>query len=217
MNNMISVVIPTMWKHAPFCDFLNRVCAHEHVSDVIIVDNNRANRPQHQALHHKKITLLDFGQNIFVNPSWNVGVYHAASDHICLQNDDIKFDCAVYEKVDHFLLPHMGLISLSGDAPQSEQIEIELWQGGSMFGCGQLMFFHRSQFSHIHSELLVYCGDNWLFDHMWHVTQQNYMIKNLQHHTPYAQTSQHFRHMLSHEQQIYEHMCEKLGMQRLHV
>jgi hypothetical protein len=201
--DMISVVIPTLWKYEPFCDFLVQVCGNHHVQDVIIVDNDRSNRPVHDILLHDKILMLDFGQNMFVNPSWNLGVYHATASIICLQNDDIEFDCDVYDKVDAFVQPHMGLISLSGLPHQGHHIQISPWQGDSMFGCGQLMFFHRRRFCHIDPELLVWCGDNWLFDHMQHTTHANHMIHNVSYHTPYAQTSAHFRHTLTQEQITY--------------
>ena len=83
--DMISVVIPTLWKYAPLCDFLTQVCVHDHVQDVIIVDNDRSNKPAHDVLLHDKVTLLDFGQNMFVNSSGNLGVYHAKAPIICLQ------------------------------------------------------------------------------------------------------------------------------------
>ena len=214
---MISVVIPTMWRHEPFCDFVSQVCAQDHVQDVIIINNHADRTPQHSALTHAKIKMINWGQNLFVNPSWNLGVYMAQSDIICLQNDDIQFDCAIYQKVDEFVKPHMGLISLSGEPAQSEPIDIRLWQGDSMFGCGQLMFFHREQFVQIDPELKVYCGDNWLFDVMWHRTQANHMIHNLKHETPYAQTSKSFRHMLHAEQIRYTQICAQLGIPQIHV
>jgi hypothetical protein len=214
---MISVVIPTLWKYAPFCDFLAQVCVQHHVHDVIIVDNDRSNRPHHDVLLHAKVKLLDFGQNMFVNPSWNLGVYHAKASIICLQNDDIEFDCAIYSQVSEFLKPHMGLVSLSGLPVTAPHVQIEPWQGDSMFGCGQLMFFPRHRFCHIDPELLVYCGDNWLFDHMQHNTNQNHMIHNLSHHTPYAQTSKHFRHMLTQEQITYAHVLASCGIPAHHT
>ena len=214
---MISVVIPTMWRHAPFCDFLSQVCDHAHVNDVIIINNDQDLTPTHPALVHEKVKMVNLGQNLFVNPSWNLGVYMGEADIMCLQNDDIQFDCDIYQKVSEFVQPHMGLISLSGEPAQSDQIDFRLWQGDSMFGCGQLMFFHRQQFVQIDPELKVYCGDNWLFDHMWHVTGQNYMIHNLKHETPYAQTSKSFRHMLYAEQIRYSQICEQYGIPQIHV
>jgi hypothetical protein len=214
---MISVVIPTMWAHAPFCDFLQLMCACDHVHEVVLIDNASDRRPSHASLTHAKVRVLDWGENLFVNPSWNLGVYLAQSDVVCLQNDDLTFDCAIYGAVSEFIQPHMGLISLSSDAPHSDQIEIMPWQGGSMFGCGQLMFFHRDQFVQIPPELQVYCGDNWLFDVMWHRTRANHMIHNLSHQTPYAQTSKHFRHRLHAEQLMYAEICAKLNIPQIHV
>jgi hypothetical protein len=206
-----------MWRHAPFCEFLTQVCAHEQVHDVIIINNCASHTPDHVILTHEKIHMLDFGQNMFVNPSWNVGVYHAQMDLICIQNDDLEFDCDVFTQVNEFMQPHMGLISLSGEPATHDSIEFHKWQGESMFGCGQLMFFNRHTYCEIDPELLVYCGDNWLFDHMQHVTQANYLIRNLRHHTPYAQTSHAFRHMLHSEQIIYHAVCDRYHVHKLHV
>ena len=215
--HMISVVIPTMWKHDGLCDFLTQVCAQPHVQEVIIINNDHSRTPAHVILEHEKVHMINLGVNLYVNPSWNLGVYHTQAPIICLQNDDISFDCDVYAKVSQFIKPHMGLISLGSLHIQHEPLEFRLWQGESQFGCGQLMFFNRHNFCHIDPELRVYCGDNWLFDHMWHKTKQNYMMYNLKHETPYAQTSKWFRHMLESEQKRYAQICEQHRILRLHV
>ncbi len=214
---MLSVVVPTMWRHAPFVDFLEQVCAHDHVADIMIVDNCVTQRPHHAVFSNPKIHMWDLGCNIHVNPAWNLGVHVSSQDHICIMNDDIEFDTQVFSIVDDFLQPHMGLISLSASEPVQGDIYLELWQGAHMFGCGQLMFLHRKQFVDIDAELQVYCGDNWLFDHLHHNTGANYMIRNLNHHTPYACTSRNFRHLLHTEMAHYEHLMSQKQIARLHV
>lgn len=215
--HMISLVVPTMWRHAPFVEFLEQVCAHPVIQDVIIIDNCVAHRPHNSIFHHDKMRLKEFGRNIHVNPAWNVGVYESTCDHVCIMNDDIKFDIQVFDLVDEFMKPHMGLISLCASEPVQGDIYFEHWQGAHMFGCGQLMFVHRQQYVDIDPELQVYCGDNWLFDHLHHVTGENYLIRNLTHDTPYACTSRDFRHLLHAEMQHYEHIMNKKQIVRLHV
>lgn len=214
---MISVVVPTMWRHAPFVDFLVQVCAHADVADVIIIDNCITQRPVHEVLSHFKIRLKTFGVNIHVNPAWNVGVYESSCDRICIMNDDIQFDTHIFTLIDDFLQPHMGLISLAATEPVQGDIHFEWWQGAHMFGCGQLMFVHRQQWVDIDPELQVYCGDNWLFDHLHHKTGANYLIRNLTHHTPYACTSKDFRHMLHDEIAHYGCIMNQKQIVQVHV
>jgi hypothetical protein len=59
-----------MWKFPPFASFLSCVCDHELISDVIVIDNDRQQRPYSELWNHPKITILDYGENIFVNPAW---------------------------------------------------------------------------------------------------------------------------------------------------
>ena len=69
----ISVVVPTLWRFAPFADVCIDVANCERVKEVILINNNTQDQPlaTHGIWNHPKITILEFGQNIFVNHAWN--------------------------------------------------------------------------------------------------------------------------------------------------
>ena len=80
---MISIIVPTMWRYEPFLDFAQYLVRIDVVSELIIINNDNTKTPKHPVLNHPKVRMLDFGQNIFVNPAWNIGVQAAREDIVC--------------------------------------------------------------------------------------------------------------------------------------
>lgn len=214
---MISIVVPTMWKFAPFPDFLADVMESPWVSDVVLINNHMDVTPQHKIFNHSKLKVLDYGVNIFVNPAWNVGVMHAKSDLVCLANDDIIYDSRVFRTVlDSYQMNH-GCYGISSRMSVDGDLELIPALGQDLFGYGQLMFVHKSKWIDIPPQLNVWYGDNFIFDLMIKYQYTNYIIKNLLFYTPHAQTAQHANpHMIQNEILSYKNVCEHYGMISLH-
>ena len=72
MDGLFTFVIPTMWRYEPFVKFLTDLLDHDLVHEVIIINNDKPKTPE--LPDSPKLRLVDFGGNIYVNPSWNRGV-----------------------------------------------------------------------------------------------------------------------------------------------
>ena len=188
---MISVIVPTMWRYEPFLDFVQYLLRVDVVSELIIINNDNTRTPQNPILKHPKIRMLDFGQNIFVNPAWNVGVAAAREDVVCILNDDLQFDLKLLYKIDDFIQPNMGAIGLMTGNPDFWQIPVTTgsidfvpfipYSGVSCYGFGELMFIHKNAWADIPEGMNIGMGDVFIFDRcVWHGLT-NYFIANMFH------------------------------------
>ena len=67
-----TVIIPTMWRCPQITvPFLAELSACDNVGEIIIIDNDSSKQPS--ILPTNKVTLYNFGKNIYVNPAWNFG------------------------------------------------------------------------------------------------------------------------------------------------
>lgn len=181
----ISVVVPTLWKFEPFADVCVDVADCEHVLEVIVINNNKQSQPAagHRIWNHHKIKFLDFGTNIFVNPAWNAGVYASQGDIVCLWNDDIIFDLHLFSVVARQFDASQGAWGLWCSWPDS-QVNLNVHTDQGLWGWGQLMFVSKKMWIDIPPELLVYCGDLWIFDTQKIKTGMNIYFSGLLYHTP---------------------------------
>ena len=86
-------VIPTMWRNPGFIlDALEYYLSIKKVKKIIIIDNDFKRRPDSEILKSKKINILNYGRNIYVNAAWNKGMEKVSDDLICICNDDIRLD-----------------------------------------------------------------------------------------------------------------------------
>lgn len=193
---MISVIIPTMWKYAPFLDFLVDLTRFEMIDEIVIINNDVSKTPNSHVLKHPKINLINCETNIFVNPAWNYGVNLVKNKKICIANDDIVFDLRAFYHVEPFLSENSGVIGLGIDAcsPITGTIKIVPATNVRPHGFGFLMFVHKDTWVEIPDSLKVYYGDDWMFNTALIDGRQNYLITNLFHYSPYSITSSYFYH-----------------------
>lgn len=191
-----SVIVPTMWRVADqFVQFLDKLCKHPAVDEIIIINNDNSKTPTTGLTHHK-IKLLDFNKNTFVNPAWNIGVRESKNNRLCIMNDDIVFDLNVFEKLQDLLVPEAGLFGLCPGEPDFDQvpvtdksIDIIPWTGQHTYGYGCLMFLHKSIWENIPTGLDIYFGDNFIFDLQLAKNKTNYIVANMEFYTQFAATT----------------------------
>lgn len=191
-----SIVIPTMWRCSEFLVFLSRLVENEYVDEIIIIDNDGTNRPNHPTLKNKKIKFHDFGKNIYVNPAWNFGVKVARNNKVCIINDDIEFDLSVFEKIDPYYDNTFGVIGWCPGVEEFEQppittgqIEVIPWKNHHTYGFGCLMFVDKTRWIDIPQDLKIYFGDNFIFDYNLHKGFTNYLITNMKSSSFFAKTT----------------------------
>ena len=83
-----SVIIPTMQRSPMLWPFVEQLCSTNDVDEVLIINN----APARLTFVNRKVRVLDQPENLYVNPSWNLGVSIARSKYICIANDDLAFD-----------------------------------------------------------------------------------------------------------------------------
>lgn len=213
---MISVVVPTMWKFAPFPDFLLKLMDHPQVYECLLINNDHLSTPNHLIFNHPKLKVIHSGKNLYVNPSWNMGIYHASQNLVCIMNDDIIFDLSLLDMIISDFNPHQGSCGIQTTNSITGGLKIEPYTIHNVFGFGQLMFVWQKNWIDIPSDLLVYYGDNWIFDTNFQKFGTNMIITNLLHYTPHASTAKNFGYFLDQEHIIYLTETAKLGIDRIH-
>lgn len=92
-NIKFTVVIPTQWNLkniSNFEHFLNILDKSKYVGEIILIDNDNKNI-KIDLSKYKKIKHIINNENIFVNPSWNLGYsLHNYEYKLILANDDLK-------------------------------------------------------------------------------------------------------------------------------
>ena len=67
-----SIIIPTLWKSNRIGKLLFDLIKCEFVDEIILIDNAGKFFEHFEALD--KVKLVQMGENIYVNPAWNLGI-----------------------------------------------------------------------------------------------------------------------------------------------
>jgi hypothetical protein len=169
--NKFSVIIPTIWKGENLNELLINFYNSEFIEEVILINNAKDKTPNFE--RHEKLVYVEPSQNIFVNPSWNMGVRLAKSNNIIIANDDILFDvnhliiCLIDINNNHAKLEDLGFMGMHSDNYELEENSntIILRTHGmkpSKGGWGCLIIFDKKHWIPIPEQLKIWYGDNFL-------------------------------------------------------
>jgi len=157
---MFSVIIPTIWKSARIIKLLSDLNSSKNVGEIIVINNNKQNTPIIET-NSKKFRLITPETNIYVNPSWNLGVREAKYDNIALCNDDINFNTNIFSylkpKDDSLIGIDDSCYKIEKDTQYQLMINKKLNYG---FGC--LLIFNKNSYKPIPETLKIWFGDNFL-------------------------------------------------------
>lgn len=167
-----------MWKEKNLTTYLEKYVSSPLIDKIIIIDNDKSNRPTTDIFKHKKIELICYDRNIYVNPAWNEGYYRSNSDLLCILNDDIFVEEPVFDYMANLDFSEIDLIGvhLKGsidnyhivDHPdkQEELIKLNVNKtqpiGGQSYAFGVCMFIKRSSYRVIPSLYQIWFGDDYL-------------------------------------------------------
>lgn len=186
MNTNFSVIIPTLWKSDRIYKLLEDLHGCQSVLEIILIDNSNEYFDKIDKVI-PKVRVVSTNNNMFVNPSWNLGVSLSKSSNIAILNDDINFNTDVFE----FMKDHMdkGIIGqcCSNYDPIDRGLPYEIEKPSfrpSGWGC--MLFIKKENYIPIPSDLLIACGDDFLFDK---VKGGGYNVKNLRIDTKISTTS----------------------------
>ena len=197
---MLSVITPTMWKFEPFCDFLKYVVRLDCVGEVILINNEQASTPDHPVLSHEKVRMINCNENMFVNPSWNLGAKLAQYETLCFLSDDVIVDLRAFYKADEFMAAaeNVGMLyicpgSEADDQPKVTTGEIEIESGPvtNRYGYGSFFFIKKEDWYPIPEQFKVWFGDHILFMNFQEQRKISYYMKNCFFYTPWAVTVQY--------------------------
>lgn len=183
----VSVIVPTMWRANDFFSrMLPMVVGSPYVGEIIIIDNDSSRRPTEIDLTSEKIKILDYGKNLFYNKSMNVGVENSTCELLCLANDDIIFDPAIFgalcqnfdKETMGMIFPHPAYLNRGNEnlelIKKLTLVEAERPLDG--FGC--CMFIHKDNYLPVPSELVHHFGDVFYFETMKKNNKKNYFLHN---------------------------------------
>jgi|688.fasta_scaffold315379_2 hypothetical protein len=160
---MISVIIPTLWKPQIMKDgtLLSKLSNHNLVGEIIIIDNSLSYSSDEI---DGKIRKISYGENIYVNSSWNIGVELSNYEKLLILNDDVETNLDIIDLVYEHITEDKGIIGAG----------VSCWQykGGmpainyipsrqACYGC--LMFIHKNSYTMIPEDIKIWHGDDWLF------------------------------------------------------
>ena len=161
MEDKFSVIIPTLLRSIHLESLLYNLQQSCYVDEIILIDNTGSYRSS-----LSKVRVLTRGENIFVNPAWNLGVREARNENLCICNDDINFNPDVFLFISlHIDKGVIGLDTsnyyLSHDVDFTiESIKERCWGWGCCF------FIKKSNYKYIPEQMKIACGDDFLIKHI---------------------------------------------------
>lgn len=167
-----------MWKEKNLTIYLEKYVRNSNIDKIILIDNNKEERPKSDIFKHHKIELVCYDRNIYVNPAWNEGYYRSNSDLLCILNDDIFVEESLFDYMTNLDFSEIDLIGvhLKGsidnfhivDHPgrKEELIKLNVNKtqpiGGQSYAFGVCMFIKRSSYRVIPSLYQIWFGDDYL-------------------------------------------------------
>ena len=159
-----------MWRSPHITlPLLNQLIIDDDVGEVIIIGNNNLT---FELPKSNKINYLQQDTNLYVNPSWNLGVRLAKNKKICLLNDDVLIPNNLFLMMNKLNLEDFGLIGIDGQSISYQIESLDPWQEQNNYlkiteqmnyGYGICMFIHQNNWVTIPDQIKVWFGDNYLF------------------------------------------------------
>ncbi len=186
----LSIIIPTLQKNFALLENLIKTFSKDKVvGEIIIIDNSLKGID----INNDKLRVVIPDENLFVNPSWNLGIKLAKYEYFGLINDDIIVQddfCSVI--MEHYK-DGMGLIGIDSKFviddrskadqighlkfPQNKYKVRKLKRRENNFGIA--IFGEKSCYTPIPEEIKIWCGDDYLFDYNKDRGRNNYSIQGL--------------------------------------
>jgi hypothetical protein len=159
--NKFSVIIPTMWFSSKIMDAIKIFNNSTYVEEIILIDNNTTESID--ISEYDKIIHIKNSYNLYVNPSWNLGVSLANNDNIIISNDDI-----IIRNIDRVLssneLVRYDLVGLDYKNINKtsevvfKNIDTDMEKG---FGC--FIYVNKNAYKIVPEEMKIWYGDKFLF------------------------------------------------------
>lgn len=212
--NKFSVIIPTLWKSDRIFKLLEDLILCTLIDEIILIDNNKEFY-QYFTEVNAKIKLIQPEHNLFVNPSWNLGIKIANCENIALLNDDINFDPIIFDLLISSNFINLGIIGMGQGNYEREQNTgtpyLEEWRPGmNDWGWGCALFFNKTLWVDIPEQLKIWCGDNYIKDIN---PCKKFVLRNFKIDTEMSSTSDlpEWDSVKNADRNMYERICFGIG------
>lgn len=193
---MISVIIPTMWYDSNFCNMLAKIVEVEVVGEIIIINNAVSRTPDDPCLKHHKIKIHNMNENIYVNPSWNLGAKLAKGNVLAFLGDDVDVNINIFEKTYQFIESNqetVGMVTVLCRHKEFENLYDKFFtddtidfyrsnyrdenEGILPIGLGNLFFIQKRDWVVIPEETKIYHGEILIWNYIDKI-KKNYIAAN---------------------------------------
>ena len=194
----VSVIIPTLWRAKEFTDHLVSVLIEdESVGEIIIIDN----KPRDFFYKFDKVVTSWSLENMYVNPSWNLGIEESSYDKFIILNDDIIIPHNFVSQLEGMLTPDKGIVGIDAsyvikiDSFDDKNItfldrKIELKSISNRdWGFGIVIAGHRKSYHKIPENIRIWYGDDYLVQMNNEQGKVNYVIDDIPIFTKMSATS----------------------------
>lgn len=190
MKEKFSIVIPTLQKNVNILTkLIDELDCDDAIGEIIIIDNSRKGFNYNS----DKIKVVTPRKNLFVNPSWNLGVKLSKYTFIGILNDDILIPKNLCKQILDKLISDdiVGLIGMKSEElicleenkfglyPEDSKINF-VRQNDDLYlnHWGTTIFGRKENFYKIPERIKIYCGDNFLIHKNEINKKMNYQITN---------------------------------------
>jgi GT2 family glycosyltransferase len=170
MERKYSVIIPTMYKCKDILvQLLSSLEEDSSVSEIIVIENSKST--DYSINVFSKVKTLPQIKNIYVNPSWNLGVEESKENHVAILNDDIIIPNNLFSHLNKFDIDSLGIIGACDfliqetDTPKRFNVRYTHIATISerLWGYGVLMIMNKQNYHQIPEDLLIWAGDDYVF------------------------------------------------------
>jgi len=173
MERKFSIIIPTLFRRPDILNTLLDILYQDiHIHEVILIDNTDKSKTYSDfVVDNPKLRVHKENKNLYVNPSWNLGVSMATQDYIAILNDDITIPSNLFWGLAQLDLDNMGIVgAFQPYISQVEKPEKFVIDELALFilnqrtwGFGILMVMNKNNYIPIPEDMLVWCGDDYIF------------------------------------------------------
>ncbi len=188
-DKKISIIIPTLLRNEKLLlKLLETLNSDNAVGEIIVIDNTTKGF----TCPYEKVRVILPKENLFVNPSWNLGIKEAKYDYFGILNDDILLSKDFCTNLLLFLSKKKGLLGIDNNIvvdipkgsddysiPESSTIKL-IKTTKKEFNFGIAMFGHKKSYFEIPEKMLIWAGDDYLFYKNKKSNKVNYIISNVE-------------------------------------
>ena len=217
MNKNISVIIPTLQKNEELLkNLINSLYRDDAVDEIIVIDN----AAKGLNMSNDKLRIIVPESNLYVNPSWNLGVKEAKNEIVALLNDDITIPENFCGDVAAGMSSDMGVVGFDRTyievteeikrPPVKTNISLLPLKYRPLHW-GVAIFCFKTSYFEIPDELKIFYGDDWLFLKNKKEGKTNYQIsgQRIFHYGSLSSKSKNLNPITKQDKKIYKKLTLK--------